>query len=88
MRSWTAKPADRAALGYRELPEVQVFSVSSAGVTFAMVADVPALRLVAWRLQITTALCSPACVWQFLRLPAGKRHFSYFPCLCSLSLLL
>jgi hypothetical protein len=38
-----------------------------------MVADVPALRLGAWRLQITTALCSPVCVWQFLRLQAGKQ---------------
>jgi hypothetical protein len=50
----------------------QVFSVSSAGVTFAMMADVPALCLGAWRLQSTTALCLPACGWQFLRLPGGR----------------
>lgn len=50
-------------------------SVSSAGVTFALVSDVPALRLGAWRLQITTALCSPVCVWQFSRMPSGEWLF-------------
>ena len=47
-----------------------------------MMADVPALCLGAWRLQSTTALCFPACGWQFLRLPAGEPqiHLVVFVC--------
>jgi len=53
---------------------IAVFAVSSAGATFALVQDVAALRLGAWRLQMTSMLISPAFAWQFYRLEPALRR--------------
>ena len=54
-----------------------VLAVSSAGSTFALVRDVPALRLGGWRLQITTALLTPLAIGQYARLPPGAVKTSH-----------
>lgn len=68
----------------RFILHVQVFAVSSAGATFALVQDVAALRLGAWRLQMTSMLISPAFAWQFyrcLRALALNRLYCFAACL-------
>ena len=52
----------------------QVCADSSAGVVFTLLAEVPALTLAAWRLQLTGALLSLGAALQLLRMPAGERR--------------
>lgn len=55
---------------------VSLVAVSSAAVVFASMKDIPTLALAAWRLQLTTALLSPAAVYQYTKLNSGQyTHF-------------
>jgi len=50
----------------------QVMAVSSAGAVFATMRDVPPLSLASWRLQLTTLLLLPGCIFNYCSLPAGS----------------
>ena len=52
----------------------QVFAVSSAGVIFAMVVEVPPLTLAAWRLQLTSVLLGVGAAVQLGRMPPADRR--------------
>lgn len=51
---------------------MQVVAASSAGATFATMREVPALSLAAWRLQLTTLLLLPGCIFNYRSLPSGE----------------
>jgi hypothetical protein len=46
-----------------------VFAVSSAGVVFSFMKDVPPLTLAAWRLQLTSVYLIAGAAWQYARMP-------------------
>ena len=46
-------------------------SVSSAGVVFASLPEVPTFTLAAWRLQTTGFLLIPGAIYQYVNIPAG-----------------
>lgn len=46
-------------------------SVSSAGVIFASLPEVPTFTLAAWRLQTTGFLLVPGAIYQYVNIPAG-----------------
>ena len=50
---------------------VSLASVSSAGVVFASLPDVPTFTLAAWRLQTTGLLLVPGAIYQYITVPAG-----------------
>ena len=52
----------------------QVLAVSSAGVTFSMLKEVPPLTLAAWRLQLTSVLLGVGAAAQGWRMPREKRR--------------
>lgn len=50
---------------------VSLASVSSAGVVFASLPDVPTFTLAAWRLQTTGLLLVPGATYQYITVPPG-----------------
>lgn len=46
-------------------------SVSSAGVIFASLPEVPTFTLASWRLQTTGFLLVPGAIYQYINIPAG-----------------
>lgn len=54
-------------------PALQVFAVSSAAVVFAMMSEVPAITLAAWRLQLTSVLLGFGAAVQLLGMPPEDR---------------
>ncbi len=55
-------------------PALQVFAVSSAAVVFAMMSEVPAITLAAWRLQLTSVLLGIGATVQLLGMPPEDRR--------------
>lgn len=53
---------------------VQVLAVSSAGVVFALMPDVPFLTLAGWRLQSSSVIMGVLAVYQFWRMPVEARQ--------------
>lgn len=54
---------------------IQVLAVSSAGVVFKLLEkDVQPVTVAAWRLQATTAVLLPLCVWQWRKASPEMRH--------------
>ncbi|CAG9465306.1 unnamed protein product [Pedinophyceae sp. YPF-701] len=61
---------------YYALLVVPVLAVSTAGVVFASMSDVPAVTLASWRLQATAVLLSGPAAWQVKCMTAEQRiHF-------------
>lgn len=54
-------------------------SVSSAGVIFASLPEVPTFTLASWRLQTTGFLLIPGAIYQYVNVPAGAAACSALP---------
>ena len=67
---WFAWPLLLAALA----------SVSSAGVIFASLPEVPTFTLAAWRLQTTGFLLVPGAIYQYVNVPAGATGAQHCTC--------
>lgn len=57
-------------------------SVSSAGVIFASLPEVPTFTLAAWRLQTTGFLLVPGAIYQYVNIPSGAFNAILLQCSC------
>lgn len=53
---------------------MQVLAVSSAGLVFSLMKEVPAVQLAGWRLQVTSVYLAVGGAYQFSRLPSETQR--------------